>query len=60
MTNLNKAAWDELFDILKKHKISYTTHYENRVDKGVLVVDKHVQINLVVRDYFEDAAEDKS
>ena len=58
MTNLNKAAWDELFDILKKHKIWCATSYKNRVDNGVVVVDKHVQINLVVRDYFEEAVEE--
>lgn len=45
--NISKEIWKEIFDVLKKHKISYTTHYEND--------DRHIQINLVIPDYFEDS-----
>ena len=36
----------EIQGILSKHKVPYTVHYEND--------DKHIQINLVIPDYFED------
>lgn len=58
--NISKGIWEEVLDVLKKHKISYTTHCESRdIQKAmeysdVTVQDKHIQINLVVPDYFED------
>ena len=42
--NISEEVWGEIFDILKKYTIPYTTHY-----KGV---DKHVQINLIIPNYF--------
>ncbi len=60
MNNISKEIWKEMLDILKKYKISYTTHYEDRdIQKAmeypdVTVQDKHIQINLVIPDWFED------
>jgi len=61
--NISKEVWKELLDVLKKHKISYITHYENRdIERAmeypdVTVQDKHIQINLVIPDYFDDIKE---
>ena len=58
--NISKEVWKEVLSVLEKHKISYTTHYKSRdVQKAmeypeVTVQDKHVQINLVIPDYFEE------
>ena len=58
--NISKETWKEILDLLSKHKISYTTHYEHRdVQKAiecedVTVSDKHIQINLVIPDYFNE------
>ena len=57
---ISKDIWKEILDVLKKYKIPYTTHYEHRdVQKAmeysdVTVHDLHIQINLVIPDYFED------
>ena len=57
---ITKEVWRDVLDILKKHKISYTTHYETRDIQcpmeypDVVVMDKHIQINLVIPDYFDD------
>ena len=61
MNNISKETWREILDILKKYKISYTTHIERRdipraMEYSDLTVDdKHIQINLVIPDYFDDA-----
>ena len=61
---ISKHAWKELLVVLKKWQIPYTTHYEHRdVQRAmeypdVTVSDKHVAINLVVPDYFEDLKKD--
>lgn len=58
--NISKEIWKEVLDVLKRHKISYTTHYESRdIQKAIeypdiTVQDKHIQINLVIPDFFED------
>ena len=58
--NVSKEVWKEILDVLKKHKISYTTHYENRdIQRAmeysdITVQDKHIQINLVIPDYFDE------
>ena len=58
--NISKEIWKEVLDVLKKHNISYTTHYESRdIQKAmeypdITVQDKHIQINLVIPDFFED------
>ena len=58
--NTSKEVWREILDVLKKHKISYTTHYESRdIQRAmeysdITVQDKHIQINLVIPDYFDD------
>ena len=46
MINITKEIWKEINNILDKYKIPYTTYWENE--------DKHIQINLVIADYFED------
>ena len=57
---ISKEIWKEVLDVLKKHNISYTTHYERRdIQKAmeysdVTVQDKHIQVNLVIPDYFEE------
>lgn len=57
---ISKEVWKDISDVLKKHKISYTTHWESRdIQKSiecpdVVVQDKYIQINLVIPDYFEE------
>ena len=58
--NISKEIWREVLDVLKRHKISYTTHYKSRdIQKAmeypdITVQDKYIQINLVIPDFFED------
>lgn len=58
--NISKEIWKEILDVLKKHKISYTTHYESRDIQrameypNITVQDKCIQINLTIPDFFED------
>lgn len=60
---ITKDIWNDVLDVLKKHKISYTTHYESRDIPGAMecpditVSDKHFQINLVVPDWWEESRE---
>ena len=57
---INKKIWKEISDILKKYKIPYTAHFESRdIQRAmeypdITVEDKHIQINLVIPDYFEE------
>ncbi len=44
--NISKEVWKEIDDVLKKYKIPYTTHWECE--------DKHIQINLVIPNFFDD------
>lgn len=60
--NVSKEIWKEILNILNKYNISYTTHYENRIIHNTTekcpntnVIDKYIQINLVIEDYFEDS-----
>lgn len=58
--NITKEIWKEICDVLEKYRIPYTSRYESRdipkaMEYSDLVVhDKHIQINLVVPDYFEE------
>ena len=58
---ITKEIWKEIGDILLKYTIPYTAHFESRdVQRAmeypdITVQDKHVQINLVIPDYFEEA-----
>lgn len=58
--DISKETWKEISNILKKHKIPYITHYESRdIPRAMefpdlIVKDKHIQINLVIPDYFEE------
>ena len=55
-----KEIWREISNILKKYKIPYTAHFESRdIQRAmecpdITVEDKHIQINLVIPDYFEE------
>lgn len=57
---ISKEIWEDVLDVLKKHKISYTEHFERRdiprpmECSDITVDDKHIQINLVIPDYFEE------
>ena len=57
---ISKDIWRDVLEVLKKHKISYTTHLETRdvrrpVDMSeITVYDTHIQINLIVPDRFDD------
>lgn len=44
---VSKEVWAEIFDILKKYKIPYTTHFDSE--------DKHIQINLTIPDYYTES-----
>ena len=58
--NITKETWREILDLLCKHKIPYTVRCEERdiqramEDEDITVTDKHIQINLVIQDYFDD------
>jgi len=58
MSEISKEVWKDVLDVLKKHKISYTTHLESRdisMPMGECektVQDRHIQINLVIPDCF--------
>lgn len=58
--NISKEVWKEINNVLKKYEIPYTTHYATRdVQKtmeqpDITVHDKHIQINLVIPDYFDE------
>ena len=60
MTNISKDVWEEILDVLKKHRIHFTSHCELRdVQRAmeypdITVVDKHITISLVIPDYYED------
>lgn len=57
---ITKEIWREISDILKKYKIPYTAHFESRdIQRAmeysdITVEDKHIQINLVIPDFFEE------
>ncbi len=56
--DISKEIWKDICDVLGKYKIPYTTHYEQRdIQKAMeypdtTVTDKHIQINLVIPNYF--------
>ena len=58
--NISKEIWKEIYDLLGKYKIPYTSHYKSRdIQKAmeypdITVQDKYIQINLVIPDYFEE------
>lgn len=52
---ITKEAWKEILDVLKRHKISYTTDYNHRT-----VTDKHIQINLDIPDVFDEVKDPKN
>lgn len=57
MTNISKDIWKEILDVLKKHKIHFTSHCELRDIQGdpdITVVNKYITISLVIPDYYED------
>jgi hypothetical protein len=59
-TDISKETWREISEILKKYKIPYTTHYKSKDIQRAMecsdltVTNKHIQINLVISNYFEE------
>lgn len=63
---ITKEIWKEILEVLKKHKVPYTTHFEERNTSTITslsidneaqydtVQDKHIQIKLVIPDFFEE------
>lgn len=57
---ITKEVWKEILDVLNKHNISFTTRFASRdiqksmKEPDVVVQDKHIQINLVIPDYFDN------
>lgn len=57
---ITKEVWRQISDVLERNKISYTTHLESRdiqrsmACPDITVHDKHIQINVVIPDYFEE------
>ena len=47
MVNITKKQWKEICEILRKYEIPYTAHYEGD--------DKHMQINLIIKNFFEES-----
>lgn len=59
MICIDKKIWREISSILKKYRIPYTTHYEDRnvrnaENNPITIVNKHIQINLTIPDYFKE------
>ena len=56
--DITKDVWKEINDVLGRYKIPYTCHYTKRDVEQVMekpsieVVDKHIQINLTIPNYF--------
>lgn len=63
MNNINKEILKEFDALLSKYKLSSTCHYKTRDVEQVMekppiqVHDKHIQINLIVPDFFEEIKE---
>lgn len=57
---ITKEIWKDINNVLAKHRIPYTTHFEHRdIQKAmecpdVTVHDLHILINLVIPDYYDD------
>lgn len=60
VNNINKDIWKEFNTLLDKYKLSHGVFYEHRKDKkhhngtSMTITDKHIQINLIIPDYFEE------
>ena len=58
--NITKAQWKEISDILNKYKIPYTMNFRRRdvqramEQPDLVVMDKHIQINLVIPNYYNE------
>lgn len=48
---ITKTVWKDILKVLKRHGIPYSTEVGT---PGVSFEDLHVQINLVIPDYFDD------
>ena len=47
-------SWSEISDVLIRYEIPYTARYESRQVGEKTIYDKHIQINLVIPDYFKE------
>ena len=60
MVIIDRCAWDDIREVLAKHKVAYTTHYERRdIQRSmalpdVSVDDLHISIHLIIPDYFDE------
>ena len=54
MNKISKETFKEILTVLKKHKISYTTEYEHCEYDKLSSVNKHIHINLVIPNYYEE------
>ena len=52
---ITKEIWKEIQGVLKKHKIPYSVYYEYKNLAKSIITSKHIQINLVIPDYFEES-----
>ena len=56
--NISKNAWKEINILLNKYHIPYTSNYSSRdipktmEEQDLKVIDKNIQINLTVLDYY--------
>lgn len=61
---ITKPGWNEIEKILRRYEIPYTVHYERRyVEQAmekpdIMITDKHIQINLIIADYFDEIKRD--
>lgn len=63
MNFINKNILKEFDELLSKYKLSSVSHFKTRDVEQVMekppiqVHDKHIQINLIVPDFFEEIKE---
>lgn len=66
MNKITKEVWKEIDVLLKKHKLSYTAHFEPRdlyntsSNTVVTVYDKYFEVLAYIPDFFEDGVEDET
>lgn len=58
--NITRTAWGEILRVLKKHKVPYTSRFvgtgvrSNEDDPESEIKDRHIQINIIIPDYFKE------
>ena len=65
MNKITKKIWKEIEAVLKKHKLTYTAHFEPRKlyntsnNTVITVYDKYFEVLTYIPDFFEDEVEDE-